>query len=779
MMKALLILTSGVKRVKQVPIILQMSLILFFVMAIPITILTWYSDKEILHNSENVIAESSLAELNATRRLNETTLHNNSQAVGGLKVTKVFDLIRYFDTYDELNANYDNVSSALEVQHELLNLNQKIAGVYSSYFYLSDSDYVISTDQGITPLDHYESTDWMKEALSKTTGIGGVWYPRKLESGINVVSYVLPLNRLSTPTRGTIVLNLKESHIADYFQSSGEDKRGYFLMEDDGTIISHEDKSLLLTDGHHLPFIEEMIQSSSQQGYSFHDSGNERLMYTWARSQQLGWWHVNIYSMDELMTKSHMLQRSIIVLTIIIIFIGAVLTFLIANWFSKPVRELARTVRNRRDLEVSNRNELVFLEAAFKRMQKEEEELYTLLKAREVDARSLAIHNLLRGEVTPQIHELFPLPYFSIVIVSIDQYREYNSQTNPEARSYHRYVFISKCDTLFPNMIHVQTVYQGEGCFVIVLNDNCDQFNRSNIELQTALTDIQSSAFEIFGHTVTLGVSSRGESGSEVPNQVSEAMEVIKKRMTEGSSGIFFWEKRADKDFKYMYPTNSERRIVNYLTTGDIASILIELQVIRQEIQSAEYISYDNILFIYNQLIGLTIKYLRENNINTARIFAGQRDIYSAIASIDTLDDMEEYLNSFFTDIGQHLSHFCPQDSYGEVIIYYLQEHFCEDISFQDLAKEIGISYSYMRKIVYELTGKTLIDYTNMLRIEKAKQILCQEPRLTLTQVAEQVGYYNVQSLNRFFRKYEGMSPGNYKALQHAKNINVDQVKEK
>lgn len=72
-----------------------------------------------------------------------------------------------------------------------------------------------------------------------------------------------------------------------------------------------------------------------------------------------------------------------------------------------------------------------------------------------------------------------------------------------------------------------------------------------------------------------------------------------------------------------------------------------ELQVIRQEIQSTEYISYDNILFIYNQLIGLTIKYLRENNINTARIFAGRRDIYSAIASIDTLDEMEDYLNGF------------------------------------------------------------------------------------------------------------------------------------
>ncbi|ASA21599.1 AraC family transcriptional regulator [Paenibacillus donghaensis] len=763
---------------KRVPIILQMSLILFCVMAIPITILTWYSDKEILHNSENVIAESSLAELNANRRLNENALKNISQAVAGLKVTKVFDLIRYFETYDELNANYDNVSNALVVQHELVNLKQKMAGVYSSYFYLSDSDYVISTDQGITTLDHYESIGWMKEALSKRTGIGGVWYPRKLNSGINVVSYVLPLNRLSTPTRGIIVLNLQESRIADYFRSSGGDKQGYFLMEADGTIISHNDKSLLLTDGGQLPFIGGIVQNGSKEGYAFHNAGNERLIYTWSRSEQLGWWNVNVYSMDELMTKAHTLQRNIIVLTIMIIFIGAVLTFLIANWFSRPVRELARTVRTRSDLGVSNRNELVFLDAAFKRMQKEEEELFNLLKERELDARSLAVHNLLRGEVNKQVHELFPLACYSVAIVSIDRYREYVNFTNLEARNYHRYIFISKCDTLFPDTVHARTVYQGEGCFAIVMNDSSDDINSWLGMFKASLTAIQNSALEFFGHTVTLGVSSRGESGSEVSNQVAEAMEIIKKRMTEGSGCIFFWEKEADEDIKYMYPTNSERRIVNYLTTGDIPSILNELQVIRQEIQSAEYISYDNILFIYNQLIGLTIKYLRENNINTARIFTGRRDIYSAIASIDTLDEMEDYLNGFFTDIGRHLSHFCVQDSYGERIIGYLQEHFCEDIAFQDLAREIGISYSYMRKIVYELTGKTLIDYTNHLRIEKAKKILGEEPNLTMTQVAEQVGYYNVQSLNRFFRKYEGMSPGSYKAFKHAKSTDLSQEKE-
>ncbi|MNI93238.1 HTH-type transcriptional regulator YesS [compost metagenome] len=79
------------------------------------------------------------------------------------------------------------------------------------------------------------------------------------------------------------------------------------------------------------------------------------------------------------------------------------------------------------------------------------------------------------------------------------------------------------------------------------------------------------------------------------------------------------------------------------------------------------------------------------------------------------------------------------------------------------MAKEIGISYSYMRRIVYELTGSSLIDYTNQLRIKKAKEILL-DTNLTMAQIAAEVGYNNVQSFNRFFRKYEGMAPGSFRA---------------
>ncbi|MFD1904309.1 hypothetical protein ACFSQ7_09970 [Paenibacillus rhizoplanae] len=53
---------------------------------------------------------------------------------------------------------------------ELLNLNRRVDGVYSSFFVLEDSDYVFSTDSSITTLARYEPIGWITEALKGRRG---------------------------------------------------------------------------------------------------------------------------------------------------------------------------------------------------------------------------------------------------------------------------------------------------------------------------------------------------------------------------------------------------------------------------------------------------------------------------------------------------------------------------------------------------------------------------------------------------------------------------------
>lgn len=361
---------------KRFPMMLQLTLIMFFVMAIPISILTWYSETQILQYSENAIAGSTLDGLNANRKLNENALNNLSQNVVRLATTRILDRIRDFKTLDEINANYNNLNEALVILKELMNLNNRVEGVYSSYFYLKDSDYVVSTDKGITMLEKYEAMDWMDEVFSKSSGVSGVWQARTLSSGRNVLSYVLPLSHLSTTTQGTIVVNLLESQVRDYLHNSKSGKHSYLMLESDGTILSHSDENLFLTDGEQLPFIEDILQRGIQEGYSIHQIDGERLIYAWHQSSLSKWWNINIYSMDELMGKAHSLQNRIFILTGIFILLGAFLTVFLATWLSKPLRQLAQAVRSRSNgYGFSNKNELVFLDAAFKRMQEEEEGL--------------------------------------------------------------------------------------------------------------------------------------------------------------------------------------------------------------------------------------------------------------------------------------------------------------------------------------------------------------------------------------------------------------------
>lgn len=748
---------------KRLPMMLQLALILFGVMIIPTSLLTWYSGTQILGNSEKVIADSSLAGLESNRVLNENALSYIAQDTVRIASSKLFDRIRQYKTYEQLNASYNRVESALTLFKEIQGLIRSNDGVYSAYFYLSEADYIISSDKGVTLLERYEPIDWVDTALMKKDGIAGVWYPREMSNGQMVLSYVLPLNSLSTSAKGFLVVNLKESQIA---KNISKQNNSYFLIDtNEKMFISHNDKNLLLKSTADIPFISQLLKQQPKKGYIFHEVDGERLLYTWSKSNSYQWMYVNVYSMDNLMMQTRAVQRNIIILTAAIILIGTIFTVLFSTWLSRPLRELVRNIRARGNLTFSNKNELEFLNTAFRRMQDEEDKLHVLIKEHEQDAYSLAIHHLFRGDALDKkkkelLQDIFPEKYFVIAILSIDQYSKYVNQTSPETRSYHRYLFISNYDSPLPQSPYIRSVYYGEGRMALVIN--FDEQVRHETIMHTA-EGIRDSAVEVFGHTVTLGVSSITESTITIPEKLLEALELIKHRMIAGNGRIIFGKQEQHENKKYIYPTNSERRILNFLDTGDFEHILLELNSIRSQIESAEYISYDNILFIYNQLVGVTIKHINEKNINTSSIFANRGNIYSAIASMDTLDEIEGYLRQFFREISKHIERCSNEINYIEQISTYLDQHFCQDIIFEDMAKEIGISYSYMRKIFYEETGESLINYINYKRIQKAKQLLV-ETSLNVTQIATEVGYNNIQSFNRFFRKFEGVTASSYKS---------------
>jgi AraC-like DNA-binding protein/mannose-6-phosphate isomerase-like protein (cupin superfamily) len=95
--------------------------------------------------------------------------------------------------------------------------------------------------------------------------------------------------------------------------------------------------------------------------------------------------------------------------------------------------------------------------------------------------------------------------------------------------------------------------------------------------------------------------------------------------------------------------------------------------------------------------------------------------------------------------------------------INFVNEHLAEDISLDDVAKVAMLSSSYFRYLFKQMTEKTFVEYLNHLRINKAVELLKNEPAMKVIEVCYKVGYNNVNHFNRIFRQVTGLSPSAYR----------------
>lgn len=95
-------------------------------------------------------------------------------------------------------------------------------------------------------------------------------------------------------------------------------------------------------------------------------------------------------------------------------------------------------------------------------------------------------------------------------------------------------------------------------------------------------------------------------------------------------------------------------------------------------------------------------------------------------------------------------------------IIRSVQTHYRADIRIQDIAHELGYSYSYVSEVFKEVTGNTLQNYLIEVRIRRAKELL-ETKRYSIGEISTLLGYKNQQSFSRVFKKVVGCTPIAYK----------------
>ena len=101
-------------------------------------------------------------------------------------------------------------------------------------------------------------------------------------------------------------------------------------------------------------------------------------------------------------------------------------------------------------------------------------------------------------------------------------------------------------------------------------------------------------------------------------------------------------------------------------------------------------------------------------------------------------------------------------------ILQYMNDHFCEKITLDEIATAINISKSGMSTIFKNRMGESVMNYFSKMKIDISKTMI-REGKYNISQISSYLGFDSIHLFSRTFKRITGMTP-----IEYGKSIKVD-----
>lgn len=165
---------------------------------------------------------------------------------------------------------------------------------------------------------------------------------------------------------------------------------------------------------------------------------------------------------------------------------------------------------------------------------------------------------------------------------------------------------------------------------------------------------------------------------------------------------------------------------------------------------------------------------LEELDLHPLKIELGEADIKEEISA-----EKKKELNSIIQKVGLELI-----ESKGGILIEkiknYCQEYIngdkAEKINLSEyLAEKIDLDYNYISNAFSEVTSNTIINYTNLLKMEKAKEMILFE-EYNFSEIAAKLHFSSLSAFSTQFKKITGFSPTHFKNLKEKRRKAIQEL---
>lgn len=594
----------------------------------------------------------------------------------------------------------------------------------------------------------------------------------------NVVSFIrtYPLIHSTGTRKGAIAFNLKEEMLLPLIHHEGDAQGLNLVLDKGGLVVLHPDESKLGENMGSTPFVAQMAAEGKSAGYFHAKVENKDSIVFYKVNPYTGWRITRIVSEIELNKPLTVIRNTLAVLSGMILITAAVLALAVGRWTFKPLNRFLGTISSRLNAVSpgltgeAGGDGFRILESRFEDFLVNSEQLQQQVReTKPILKWQLVIELLSDSKInisnTRQHMGMLGIQLdmnrFVVMVAEFDQRNE--SLTAQDTHLYN-YALCNVAEELIQAEGKGVAIELENGCCAILMS-----FQDSGVEAElraSVVADlIKNYVAENFKRTVTIGVGGLAEAAGEISQSFKQACDVLAYRLILGSNMVITRDDvQSDESAQYY-------RLVA-MTDGMMDS----LKLLDGEKLKAQT---DRWFEAFTQY-GVPPEMIRQLNLQClmkAAVVAGEagiepeqfrmpQEMRDALNQYDSLDEMKgffltmlrEYMDLIRTKRGKREK----SDLIVKVLDYINKDFGRADLSLNLLADELRVSVSHLSRLFKEQTESNFIDYLMNLRINQAKRLLMETDE-KIKVIAESVGYSNVNTFIRIFKKLTALTPSEYR----------------
>lgn len=513
-------------------------------------------------------------------------------------------------------------------------------------------------------------------------------------------------------------------------------------------LLTQDGVSLSVKDSQNMPLELRKYLLSMTGSIDGYESKNHKLILYKNPSQISDISIVAVQDYTYLEEQTRSLNRMIIIVSVLIITFASVIIYLCSLYLYHPIKNLGSKVRGMsgKSKEKPMRDEFRLLEHMVDTFQSEKAYTEPMVIR---DSIQKLVRESFDQERFDYLKEIFhqSMEYSGYILIVT----EYKAEDTDKERG-----------TRF--LKHLSEEPEIDGFYAGITGDRSIGIFNTDLDYDTFVRRADEiKREEEKGKTPFICCISREFKNPESMNLVySETLNSVEKAVFIGKLTLVHGNGTLESDKKDKYKKEEENRLLRYMHDGKEEEALAVLFSMTEGFRdNSEDIQYTR--FLYFQVCRNLVKNTEEMGVKLPS-GSGEKELFQEIFQAETIQELEDFTGKVFRTCLECFKK--KEKGYSanvEKAIGFIESNYMQELSIDDVAASVFLSSGYLSIIFKEETGYTILEYLTRVRMEKAGELLRSHSEWKVKDVAEQLGYNNVQSFIRFFKKYYGQTPAAYR----------------